>query len=468
MASLTEKGKERMALLEQAESSGKITEKGRQVLASLRQVSGVEQPAEAPQEPSVIQKIAGAYQSYKDSPLSKASPVGMLETANEMANKGFDKAGEFVAEQGGLRKINPNVAAAAGTALSMIPDIAQSAYNPVKASSKVIPQLAAVAERRALGLTAPELSTSFGRKKSAVAARKMLEQGVTSATGSPQVLFDKASALKGSTGRKIGEIRESVGPQPIQPILKKLDDYASDRLKGATGGKWDKAKGKIKKAKDTIIGIVKKDIVEATPEVVKDTGLLGAQGQPIKKIIPAKEGYVPPASLKRIAEAKKEIGDVVNWFASNVSQAEAKNLSNTIEKGIEESLASAGGDIKTYKALKPIYSAAKTAIKGLNRELGKQQGNMAVSLPSMVVGAAGGAGAVAKVGAAEVLKRRGAGIAASELMGAANAPKKLGLPLLNATRVLTEDKARELLREAKGDREKARKLAKERNFEIPE
>lgn len=61
-----------------------------------------------------------------------------------------------------------------------------------------------------------------------------------------------------------------------------------------------------------------------------------------------------------------------------------------------------------------------------------------------------------------------AGTAAKAIAPLANNAIKSGSLLAGITKTLTEDKAREILRETKGDREKARKLAKDRGFEIPQ
>lgn len=107
-------------------------------------------------------------------------------------------------------------------------------------------------------------------------------------------------------------------------------------------------------------------------------------------------------------------------------------------------------------------------LKGLNREVASQEGHVAVSLPSMIAGAAGAPSgkALASITATEFLKRRGAGIAASELMGLANAPTNLAVPGAKIIQVLTEEKARQILKEAKGNKEKARQIAKDRGYEV--
>jgi len=395
--------------------------------------------APAPQPPSFMESLGQVTQQAMAP--HQFSPSSMLQQIPQLASRASGKVGELVSEDLARQKVNPNVAAGIGTLISMGPDLALAGANPMQGAAKTIPQMAIKAQRRALGIRMPELMLPFKRGQAAQAAKVALEQGVTSATGSPAVLFKKASDLAAKTGQKIGSIRESVGEQSVQPVLKAIDDYKAIRLKGATGGKWDVIAGKIEEVKETVKGVIN-----------------------------PKTGN---ASLKRIADAKKEIKDSVNWAADNVSQRDAKALASAIEKGSEAVLAQAGGDMKTYKAIKPIYSAAKFMIKGLNREVAAQEGNMAISLPSLVAGGiTGGPAGIAKVGAFELAKRRGAGIAASEIMSAANATKEAAIPALVLTEKLAKKYLKKAMKKTGGDIEaariEARKMAIEDGIEIPE
>jgi len=275
---------------------------------------------DSPPTEQELNDIFGAVGAPKQGTLSDAiaqikepqrfSPQSLLEGVPALLSNVAHKAGTYVSEslaRPELRKMpfsgkvydagsmNPNAAAAIGTAISMGPDIAMAGINPMAGTqTKNIPNLAVEAQRRALGFKIPELKTVFGRGQAARSARVALEQGITSATGSPKEIFRKASDLASKSGRELGQIRESVGPQPIKPIISALDDYKSVRLKGASGGKWDAVLKKIEDAKETVAGVVS-----------KGTGKV---------------------SLKRISEAKKEIADSVNWMSDNVSQKDAKGL----------------------------------------------------------------------------------------------------------------------------------------------
>lgn len=435
-------------------------------------------------KPSFMDTMGAIMQPYRNSQLG--SPSQIAESIPPLLDKMAGKVGQETSEFLGRKQVNPYVSAGVGTAISMAPTVALSMINPMKGAPKVVPEMAIGPQRRALGMIASDLKTEFARGQASRAAKVSLEQGVTSATGNPTTIFRKANDLAAKTGQKLGAIRESVGPQPIEPILNAIDDYKAVRLKGASGGKWDTVLNKIEDAKDTIKGLVGGTKKQLSPITIKGETIPGFPGSPMKiipgakfqepsvnmftgkpesvstnfggvgdiivggeKAIPSSTSKIvltrgespsmlgggvpsPKISLKRIADAKKEIADSVNWMADNVSQKDAKGLAMAIEKGTEKALAQAGGDIKQYKALKPIYSAAKTMKKGLNKELARQEGNMAVSLPALVAGASGGPLTALKIGGFELAKRRGAGIAASEIMSAANAPAKLGIPALQS------------------------------------
>lgn len=457
----------------------------------------------APQ--SMLQQARPALQQFDKSQIG--SPQQMLGMVPGMLSRLAGRAGQGMAENLGAKGVNPYVSAALGTAAAIGPDVAMTAANPTSEVPNSIPEAAIPMQRRAYGFSKALLKTPFARGKAAMAARTGLEQGVTSAMGNPDVMMSKANDLAAKTGQKLGNIRSSVGPQPIDHFVDALDNYKAGRLRGASGGKWDAISNKIDEAKETILGILGKQEKEkpaihipGSKNIEEQESMAqhipGTKGSPgtrnpatgfIEGEIPETPGrwiggnrtrnpatgfqenittetpgrwvggkrgdpvmgiFGPPdkVDLNRIAEAKKEIGKIVNWFADNVGQAETKKITGVIEKATEQAIAGAGGDIKQYKALKPIYGAMKSIQKGLNNEIAAQQGNMAVSLPSQIVGGAGAAatghlgGALKATGVSELLRRRGAGIGASEMVGAANAPKNFGAPFAQALQALRRKK----------------------------
>lgn len=444
--------------------------------------------------PSMLQQARPALQQFDKSQIG--SPQQMLGMIPEMLSRLAGRAGQGMAENLGAKGVNPYVSAALGTAAAMGPDVAMAAANPPSEVPNSIPEAAIPMQRRAYGFQKSLLKTPFARGKAAMAARTGLEQGVTSATGNPEAMMNKANDLAAKTGQQLGSIRSSVGPQPMDHFVDALDNYKAARLRGASGGKWDAIASKIDEAKKTILGILGKS--QETP--IRKAGgysLPGEKGTPLQfsqgtepipgrrnpatglmegetpgtrgsyfggrpntpgievsdSVVGGKRGSImgifgPPdkVDLNRIAEAKKEIGKTVNWFMDNVGHDEAKKLTGVIEKATEQAIAGAGGDIQKYKALKPIYGAMKSIQKGLNNEIAGQQGNMAVSLPSQIMGGAGAAatgnlgGALKATGVTELLRRRGAGIGASEMVGAANAPKNYGAPFAQALQSLRRKK----------------------------
>jgi hypothetical protein len=68
-----------------------------------------------------------AWKMYKESPLYQASPIGLLNKANDYIHKGADWIGEKAATGLASRGANPYIAAALGTGLQMAPDIAATA-----------------------------------------------------------------------------------------------------------------------------------------------------------------------------------------------------------------------------------------------------------------------------------------------------------------------------------------------------
>lgn len=211
--------------------------------------------------------------SYSASPQYATSPQGMLEKLSNLASRGANKAGEFVATQAAGRGMNPYAAAGIGTAMALTPDMIMSAATPVGEPEQA-PRPAVGMARRTLGFPKGMLKTPFARGKAANAAKVALEEGVIPGSGSADVAFSRANELKGSTGRQLGEIRESVGPQEIKPVFRQLDMLRRKLTEGgARGGAWDLVNEKINFAKRTLQGLYesasnKPIFEEAAPEAL--------------------------------------------------------------------------------------------------------------------------------------------------------------------------------------------------------
>lgn len=398
------------------------------------------------------------------------SPAGLINTGVKAVQAGAKKLGEFGTEDLKRRGYPSPIPQIVGGVVKYSPDILMMMAPPAEANAaKEVPALARSLGSRALGAQKRFLMTPFAEGKAAQAAEVALQNDVIPLSGNPITAMKNANALASKSGSKLGEIRESVGPQPIDNFINALDEYKAKRLAGAKGGVWDKIAGKIEEAKDTIKGIVAKDTVSATPEKTIDTGILNASGKPVLRTIAAKPGYTPPTSLEKIALAKKELSDTVNWMADNASQKEAKTLNKVIERASEKTLAEAGGDLKGYKGAKRIYGAAQQMKKTLQNEVAGQKGNIIPSVTGTVAAAGQLAAgnplaAAAELGAVELLKRRGAGMAARGITDLANTLPKAVVPLANISsraigKPLTEEKIKEFLKKAGNDKKKARQDA---------
>lgn len=87
---------------------------------------------------SLMDRAGQAMNAYKNSPLYQASPVGMLNTADQLVSKGFNKVGEMTAEKMATttnpftkRPFSPNTSAAVGTGIQMIPDVVKNLAAPI-------------------------------------------------------------------------------------------------------------------------------------------------------------------------------------------------------------------------------------------------------------------------------------------------------------------------------------------------
>lgn len=82
----------------------------------------------APQQRGILGKTMDVYNKY----VEPVSPTGLLKRADKGVRSLFNRAGEGVAETLGEKQVNPYLAAGAGTAVSMAPDLAMMAATPRK------------------------------------------------------------------------------------------------------------------------------------------------------------------------------------------------------------------------------------------------------------------------------------------------------------------------------------------------
>lgn len=373
MASLTDKGKERMALLEQAESSGKITEKGRQVLDSLRQVSGVQRSVESPQE------------------APKKGIMDLLSLPEKKSREGLNMIAEAVSPK---QEVTGNMAR----------DIAMN-----------LPRIAA----ESLADTAPGF----------ISKEALLTGG----------------ALKGI---KLGA-----------PAIKTVGKYAAKAGESISGMEYKNA-GILKKMAENpkMLFAKGKDSASNLYEAAKK---LGGEGGALSEI-PEKKKMVE-ISYKLAKKGK------INPTQAFEARKQLSDIKDTVTDGFFRKATA-----KFNEIAKPVFSEADEAFsKGIQADEGRRllpiNKGGGTSIAKSAIGTLMGVlPTVAMSPLAQSTAAAGLGAAAKAIAPLAKNAVKSGSLLAGITKTLTEDKARELLREAKGDREKARKLAKERNFEIPE
>ena len=350
-------------------------------------------------EPGMLSKMAQGASTALDiyGRSQKYSPQDWMNRTDQAIRSGANKAGEFVAEEAGRAGFNPNVAAGMGTFMQMTPDLIESAVlpsNEMPGSKSLLRPISRPLARRSLGLTKRFLNTPFARGKAAQAADVALDQEIIPVMGSPKVAMGRAVDLQEKSGQALGSMREAAGRNPIDPVFDSLEAARQRATGGMKGGAWDTVHRKFDEAQETLLGLLN-------------------------------DG--PEVALSKVEQAKKLLSNTVNWIADNVSQETAKQISGSIESGVESIMRSKGIDMTEYAAQKGLYGASKTMQKGLANELAAQAGNNAVSLPTMVAGAGQLAtgnpmGAAATLGIVEGLRRRGAGASARLIDAAGRIP----------------------------------------------
>lgn len=296
----------------------------------------------------------------------------------------------------GKNKVNPYVAGAIGGTIASAPDIAATVLSPEVqgVSEKAIPFA-----RRALGFSKGMLKTPFARGQATKAAEVGLEQGIVGS--SPQRMFDKASdlAAKSKTG--------------IEQILKKTPADYSQAINDL-----DYLRGQLTQG-------VKEGVYKATNKAIDDVQQSLAELQSGQNGLFGKNSKATSINI-----LKNKIGKSLNYLADPASQAENKavvtTLANTIRRMVEKVVPAE--EFVQYLRNQKLFNAAELMQKGLNNEISGQMGNNAVSLPSLVAGAASGdpTKAVAATGIFEAAKRGGAGVAANAIQGAYRQSPRIG------------------------------------------
>lgn len=191
-------------------------------------------PSAAPQ--STMDKVKGAYQQYKDSPLYKASPTGMLNTANDLVQKGADAAGQFVTEKMGGSGIpgvsNPNVAAGVGTAIQMAPQIAQTVMGAGAAKTAAEAGGLGTAGRVVSGPARADAGAAIGAAQNAAGLDSTVVPSLNRMTRALDLPKGQATAKDYITALQKVVDKGELSPQDLLDHHKMLSDLLADEPTG--------------------------------------------------------------------------------------------------------------------------------------------------------------------------------------------------------------------------------------------
>lgn len=408
------------------------------------------------------------------------TPQSMLEKVPGMISRKFGQAGQMVAEQMGREnQVNPQIgghelAGAVGTAISMAPDIAQAGLNPMEGEPNQVPESAIDPAQRALGFTKRHLKTPWARQTAEEAARVALENKVIPNMGNAETMWDRTEALQrksindmndvfsqanewkqtgtirrgakgfaqkaasesqplqinmdaqelplktpavtqeNSVGQSvdIGSQPESANPQPFngrvvnEPVFENTEKIVDPkRMIRSLNGLRPKFRGGLYDADHSVI--------DTAIETVKAHGLDDltlSEANALKSKIQSSVPYGSPGhDLAKAAAAKVRI--VVDGALDDLAQ----RLGNPdlVEK---------------FKNAKRAYGASERMKDGLNNLLSAQQGNNVITPTAAIYGAGQVAagnpqGALATIGAVQLMKKSGSAFHANMLNNLANAGK---------------------------------------------
>jgi len=220
---------------------------------------------QAPQQSLTPLQTIGAAAGYageqfKNFPAYKYTPTGAGYRLNEMVNKGANLAGEMTTEKLGGMGVNPYVSAAAGTAVSMAPDIMQATMMPAGelAAPKIGQNLAQEAGMKSVGFTKRFLNTPGKLENAKNTAQTLLDQGAITPFASTKNMAERISGIAEKSGSRIGEILKTADPQgrffDTKKAVSSLEELRPVGESGEvlTGGHYSKLNKQIDDAIDTI------------------------------------------------------------------------------------------------------------------------------------------------------------------------------------------------------------------------
>lgn len=294
--------------------------------------------------------------------------------------------------------------------------------------------------RKALGFSKRFLNTPFARRQATQAAETALQKNVIPLLGNPTSMLGRVEALAEPVGQEIGQVLKST-PGDLTKTFDDLERLRQKITKGTREGVFAKTNSAIDDVQSTLLELTGKG-----KEITAQT----------------------------LTNIKTRIGNSVNYLSDLASQSDNKAIVSTMGNTIRNIVKAVQSPEVYQKFLgdQKLYNSYKLMVKGLNNELSSQMGNRMVSPYSVIAGAGQLATgqpekAAATLGLVEGLMRRGPGISARSLQlfgkGAPSISRGIAQtagPVIR--KKLTDAQARAILKEAGGDKEKARQLAKDR------
>lgn len=321
------------------------------------------------------------------------NPIDLTQRIYSGVERTFNRGGELTAEKLGEAGVDPRIAAGAGTAISMAPEIATTIAAPISPKGAT-PEIAVDAARRALGFQKRMLKTPMAERSAQEAGKVALEKGIIPFFGDPKTMLKRAQDLEASSGSAIGDFLQSQGSKfdPNSMIVE------FEALK----------KAMVPPAANSIPGqSYYKDIIR---QINKAINTVKAHGD-------------EPITFEQANEIKGIFQQAVNYNSDAGTQKLGRNIAGTARETVDSELgkvSAASGrekDFQKFQQDKKEYGAASRMQEAIQNKIAGEEGNMLFSLPSTIVAAGQIAAgnplqAAASLGLAEFTKRRGsAGLA---------------------------------------------------------
>lgn len=300
------------------------------------------------------------------------------------------------AKEIGIQGVSQAAGEAGGQVIGKVANL-PPVKSAIESVTKPITNAAVASARRALGFSKRFLNTAFARREATQAARVALEKDVIPFLGSPSTMMENASRLAGESGSEITSTLNKIGFEKIAPNAERdLETFRQVITKGTDKGLFAGANPVIDNVKTTIL-----------------------------------ELYGRGATASEYNQAKNALAQSINYLSDagsqNINKRTVRTMANTVRETVAKLLPD---DYPKFLENQRIFNASANMMKGLNNELAAQMGNNVLSLPSLIIG--GGAAtigsggpnqnaqsralhAVEALGAYELLKRRGPGMAARGL-----------------------------------------------------